>query len=118
MNQTQFKRWSKTVIKTLDKLGIKDYQIYLHFEPIDADLGEGEQLIGYTECNHCNRWANLILNKGFKGKLSNAEIESNAKHEALELFFNKTRRMMEQYYASEYVDSIIHSYIRTLEKII
>ena len=118
MNQTQFKKWSKTVTKTLDKLGIKDYQIYLHFVPIDAELGEDEQLIGYTECSPSNRWANIMLNSGFKGKLSDADLESNAKHEALELFFNSTRRMLCNFYASDYVDGIIHSYIRVLEKII
>lgn len=112
-NKKQFRLFEKECRKWLDKLGLKDWCVYI----LHLDL-ENESTTAQCRWKTGQRIANLVLNTVVASPKGDHEIRRAALHECLELLLIGCTEAMRQAVCEDLVDREMHKVIRALENLL
>lgn len=107
----QFRIFEKECRKWLDRLGLKDWCVFIRHE----DLGNGKTL---ARCNWSATQRQAWLRLNVSTSAGDDEIKRAALHECLELLLYGCTDIMWESVSVDIVDAEIHKVIRTLENLL
>lgn len=109
----QFELFEREARKWLDKLGLKDWCVYV----LHRDL-EDESTVAQCRWETEQRIANLVLNTSVSSPKGAHEIRRAALHECLELLLIGCTEAMRRSVCEDLVDVETHKVIRALENLL